>query len=150
MPALVSRLIVIRRRLYGRAVGEPIMQTPGPHSSANRCSQPPQAGAPKPKLLDQVRQAIRARHYSKRTEKSYVDWIKPFIFFHGKRRPLEMGEAEINQFLTDLATNKKVSASTQNQALSAILFLYQHVLKKELSGSILPCAPRNPNGSRLC
>ena len=107
------------------------MQTPGPASPFER-SQQPQGGAPKPKLLDQVRQAIRARHYSKRTEKSYVDWIKRFIFFHGKRHPLEMGESEINQFLTDLAVNKKVSASTQNQALSAILFLYQHVLKKEL------------------
>jgi integron integrase len=91
-----------------------------------------QASTPKPKLLDQVRQAIRARHYSRRTEKTYVDWIKWFILFHGKRHPLEMGEPEINQFLTDLAVNKKVSASTQNQALSAILFLYQDVLKKPL------------------
>ena len=91
-----------------------------------------QPGEHKPKLLDQVRQAIRARHYSKRTEKTYVDWIKRFILFHGKCHPLEMGEPEINQFLTDLAVNKKVSASTQNQALSAILFLYQRVLKKPL------------------
>jgi integron integrase len=88
--------------------------------------------ASKPKLLDEVRQAIRARHYSKRTEKTYVDWIKRFIFFHGKRHPMEMGEPEINQFLTDLAVNKKVSASTQNQALSALLFLYQQVLDKPL------------------
>jgi integron integrase len=79
-----------------------------------------------------VRHAIRARHYSKRTEKTYVDWIKRFIFFHGKRHPLEMGEPEINQFLTDLAVSKKVSASTQNQALSAILFFYQRVLDKPL------------------
>jgi len=86
----------------------------------------------KTKLLDQVRQAIRARHYSKRTENTYGEWIKRFIFFHGKRHPLEMGEPEINQFLTDLAVNKKVSASTQNQALSAILFLYQRVLDKPL------------------
>lgn len=85
-----------------------------------------------PKRCSGGRQAIRARHYSKRTEKSYVDWIKRFILHHGKRHPNEMGEPEINQFLTDLAVNKKVSASTQNQALSAILFLYQHVLKKEL------------------
>jgi integron integrase len=91
-----------------------------------------QAAALKPKLLDRVRQAIRARHYSKRTEKTYADWIKRFIFFHAKRHPLEMGEPEINQFLTDLAVNKKVSASTQNQALSAILFLYQRVLEKPL------------------
>jgi integron integrase len=79
-----------------------------------------------------VRQAIRTRHYSKRTEKTYVDWIKRFIYFHGKRHPLDMGEPEINQFLTDLAVRKKVSASTQNQALSAILFLYQQVLNKPL------------------
>ncbi len=93
---------------------------------------PPQEAARKPKLLDQVRQAIRARHYSKRTEQTYADWIKRFILFHGKRHPSEMGEPEINQFLTDLAINKRVSASTQNQALSALLFLYQHVLKKPL------------------
>jgi integron integrase len=93
---------------------------------------PAESGAPKPKLLDQVRQAVRARHYSKRTERTYVDWIKRFILFHGKRHPLEMGEPEINQFLTDLAVRKKVSASTQNQALSAILFLYQRVLEKPL------------------
>ena len=94
--------------------------------------QQPQAAAPKLKLLDQVRQAIRARHYSKRTERTYADWIKRFILFQGKRHPLEMGETEIDQFLTDLAVNKRVSASTQNQALSALLFLYQHVLKKPL------------------
>ncbi|MEK6288742.1 MAG: integron integrase [Acidobacteriota bacterium] len=91
-----------------------------------------QSAVPKPKLLDQVRQAIGARHYSKRTEKTYVDWIKRFILFHGKRHPKDMGEPEINQFLTDLAVNKKVSASTQNQALRAILFLYQRVLEKPL------------------
>ena len=90
------------------------------------------ASAPKPKLLDGVRQAIRARHYSHRTEAVYVMWIKRFIFFHGKRHPAEMGEPEINQFLTDLAANKTVSASTQNQALSALLFLYQRVLEKPL------------------
>jgi site-specific recombinase XerD len=79
-----------------------------------------------------VRQALRARHYSRRTEEAYVAWIKRFIFFHGKRHPAEMGEPEIDQFLTDLAVNKKVSASTQNQALSALLFLYQHVLNQPL------------------
>ena len=95
--------------------------------------QSPKDASSKPRLLDKVRQAIRARHYSKRTEKAYVDWIKRFIFFHGMRHPVEMSELEINQFLTDLAVSRKVSASTQNQALSAIFFLYQHVLKKELS-----------------
>lgn len=108
------------------------MQT-APASHIARETTPKQQGAAhKPKLLDQVRQAIRARHYSKRTERTYVDWIKRFIFFHGKRHPSEMAEPEINQFLTDLAVNKKVSASTQNQALSAILFFYQHVLQKQI------------------
>jgi Phage integrase, N-terminal SAM-like domain len=81
--------------------------------------------SPKPKLLDQVRQAIRKRHYSDRTEKAYVHWIKRFIFFHNKRHPIEMGEAEIGQFLSTLATDGRVSASTQNQALNALLFLYK-------------------------
>ena len=84
-------------------------------------SSPP--SAPTPRLLDQVRQAIRTRHYSYMTEKAYVGWIKRFIFFHNKRHPAEMGEAEIAQFLSSLATDSHVSASTQNQALNAILFL---------------------------
>ncbi|HLG16644.1 MAG TPA: integron integrase [Blastocatellia bacterium] len=108
------------------------MQTPVSRSTYPSTPRLLQAVAPKPKLLDQVRQAVRARHYSKRTERTYVDWIKRFIFFHGKRHPVEMGEPEINRFLTDLAVRKKVSASTQNQALSAILFLHQNVLDKEL------------------
>jgi integron integrase len=87
---------------------------------------------PKPKLLDQVRQAIRARHYSYMTEKAYVGWIKRFIFFHDKRHPTEMGETEVARFLSSLATESKVSASTQNQALHAILFLYQEVLQRKI------------------
>lgn len=90
------------------------------------------SGLQKPKLLDRVRQQIRARHYSRRTEKSYVGWIRRYILFHNKRHPAEMGEAEISQFLTHLAVERKVSASTQNQALSALLFLYQHVLCRNL------------------
>lgn len=86
----------------------------------------------KPKLLDEVRQAIRTRHYSYRTEKAYVHWIKRFIFFHNKRHPAEMGEAEIGRFLSSLATDSHVSASTQNQALNALLFLYREVLKKDI------------------
>jgi integron integrase len=86
----------------------------------------------KPKLLDQVRQAIRMRHYSPKTEESYVHWIKRFIFFHDKRHPTEMGEKEIAQFLSSLASELHVSASTQNQALNAVLFLYRHVLCKEI------------------
>ena len=90
----------------------------------------------KPKLLDQVRQIIRVKHYSLRTEESYINWIKRFILFHNKKHPIEMGEEEIGQFITYLAKNKKVSASTQNQALCAIVFLYKNVLKKELENTI--------------
>jgi integron integrase len=86
----------------------------------------------KPRLLDQVRQTIRARHYSSKTEKAYVAWIKRFIFFNGTRHPDEMGEAEVNRFITHLATQDKVSASTQSQALSAIIFLYKNVLDRHL------------------
>ena len=86
------------------------------------------ATAPKLKLLDQVRQAIRTRHYSHMTEKAYVGWIKRFIFFHNKRHPAAMGEAEIGRFLSSLATESHVSASSQNQALNALLFLYQEIL----------------------
>jgi integron integrase len=88
--------------------------------------------APRPKLLDQVRQAIRTRHYSPKTEESYVHWIKRFIFFHNKRHPAEIGEREIGQFLSSLVADRHVGASTQNQALNAVLFLYRDVLRKEI------------------
>ena len=81
------------------------------------------AAAPKPRLLDRVREATRARHYSRRTEKAYVAWIRRFILFHGKRHPLEMGGPEVTRFLTSLAVEGHVAGSTQNQALSALLFL---------------------------
>jgi integron integrase len=84
-------------------------------------------------LLDQVRAALRARHYSPRTEKAYVAWIRRFILFHGKRHPVTLGEAEIGAFLSSLASDRKVSASTQNQALAALLFLYGQVLGRELA-----------------
>lgn len=84
------------------------------------------------KLLDRVRNAIRARHYSLRTEEAYAGWVRRFILFHKKRHPAEMGEPEINQFLTHLAVADNLAASTQNQALSAILFLYQEVLGRDL------------------
>ena len=86
----------------------------------------------KPKLLDQVRQQIRVRNYSIRTETVYAEWVKRFIRFHRYRHPAEMGAAEIEAFLTHLATARNVSASTQNQALAALLFLYKEVLKLEL------------------
>jgi integron integrase len=84
-----------------------------------------------PKLLDRLRQTCRVRHYSIRTEDAYHDWARRFILFHGKRHPQEMGAAEINQFLTHLAVEGHVSASTQNQAFCAILFLYRDVLQVE-------------------
>ena len=87
-----------------------------------------------PRLLDRVRETIRARHYSPRTEKAYVFWIKRFILFHDKRHPLEMGTPEVTNFLSTLATRNKVSASTQNQAFSALLFLYREVLVISLEG----------------
>ena len=86
----------------------------------------------KPKLLDQVREQIRLRHYSIRTEAVYLEWVKRFIRFHRYRHPLEMGAAEVEAFLSDLAVRRDVSASTQNQALSALLFLYKQVLLVEL------------------
>mgnify|MGYP000005133873 CR=1 FL=1 len=92
----------------------------------------PAPSSPKPKLLDQVRQAIRTRHLSYNTEQAYVGWIKRFIFFHKKRHPKEMGELEIGQFLSSLATDAHVAASTQNQALNALLFLYKEVLGQKV------------------
>src|SRR6266511_2914005 len=84
------------------------------------------------KLLDQVRDHLRLKHYSYRTEETYVSWIKRFIFFHGKRHPRDMGAAEIEAFVTHLAVARNVAVTTQNQALSAVLFLYKYVLKKEV------------------
>jgi integron integrase len=86
----------------------------------------------KPKLLDQVRYAIRTRHLSYRTEQAYINWIRGFILFHNMRHPSEMDESDVSRFLTYLAVKKNVAASTQNQALSAILFLYREVIKKEI------------------
>jgi integron integrase len=85
-----------------------------------------------PKLLDRVRAAVRARHYSRRTEESYVGWVKRFVLFHGKRHPSSMGGEEVNAFLTSLAVEGNVAAATQAQALSALLFLYRHVLNDPL------------------
>ncbi|GAB4227049.1 MAG: hypothetical protein Kow0049_06830 [Stanieria sp.] len=87
---------------------------------------------PTKKLLEQVSDVIRLKHYSYKTEKSYVNWIKRYILFHNKRHPREMSGREIEEFLTHLAVEENVAASTQNQALNAILFLYKEVLKQEL------------------
>lgn len=95
------------------------------------------APGPPPRLLDHVRAAIRARHYGQRTEKAYVHWIRRYILFHGKlfhgkRHPETLGAAEIESFLSALAAQGRVAASTQNQALAALLFLYREVLRMEL------------------
>ncbi len=94
------------------------------------------------KLLDQVRELLRQKHYSYRTEQTYVDWIRRFILFHHKRHPLEMGTSEIQAFINHLAVEKKVSASTQNQAPSALLFLYRTVLHKDIEPVLLSTAKR--------
>ena len=90
------------------------------------------APAVRPRLLDQVRAAIRRLHYSRRTEEAYIHWIKRYIYFHGKRHPAELGEAEATAFLSHLATDRRVAAATQGQALAALLFLYKQVLGVEL------------------
>ncbi|MBY0274069.1 integron integrase [Candidatus Binatia bacterium] len=100
--------------------------------TADRVCEGAFAPAPPPRLLDRVRAAMRARHYSVRTEKAYVHWIRRYILFHGKRHPETLGAAEIESFLSALAVQGKVAASTQNQALAALLFLYREVLRMEL------------------
>lgn len=92
-----------------------------------------QAGSYAPKLLDQMRDCIRLRHCSLRTEDAYVDWARRFILFHGKRHPREMGAEEVQAFLTHLAVERGVSAATQNQAKAALIFLYQQFLGADLS-----------------
>ncbi|MCA9265744.1 MAG: integron integrase [Planctomycetales bacterium] len=87
---------------------------------------------PTPRLYDAVIESLRVRHYSRRTEEAYVHWIRRFIEFHQHRHPRQLAEVEVNQFLTSLAVKDHVAASTQNQALSAILFLYEHVLEQPL------------------
>jgi integron integrase len=85
-----------------------------------------------PRLMDQMRDALRSRHYSRRTEQAYCLWVRRYLRFHGMRHPSEMGEREINAFLTHLAVDGKVSASTQNQALAGLLFLYRNVVGREV------------------
>jgi integron integrase len=86
----------------------------------------------KPRLLEEVRQSLRLRHYSYRTEEQYLGWVRRFILFHRKRHPREMGAAEVEAFLNDLAVRGQVAAATQNQALAALIYLYRHVLNQEL------------------
>ena len=109
-----------------------------------------------PRLLDQVKQVMRVKHYALRTEQCYTQWIRRFILFHGRRHPRDMGAAELELFLTDLAVRGRVSVSTQNQALNAIVFLYRDVLDLELGrldavraggrGACQPCWRRKRSG----
>lgn len=92
----------------------------------------PSTNTPSPRLLDQVREIIRIKHYSIRTEQAYLQWIRRYILYHGRRHPRDLGESEVSAFLSSLAIKSKVSASTQNQAMHAILFLYRDVLKVSL------------------
>jgi integrase len=95
---------------------------------------PPEGIEPrKPRLLEQVHEAIRRRYFSRRTEEAYAHWIRRFIYFAGRRHPAVLGEAEVTAFLNHLAAERGVAASTQNQALSALLFLYKEVLGRELA-----------------
>jgi integron integrase len=96
------------------------------------------------RLIDQVRDRLRTKHYSYRTEQSYVQWVKRFILFHGKRHPKEMTEKEIEDFLTSLAVHRNLAAATQNQAFNAILFLYREVLGIELTGGIEAVRAKRP------
>ena len=107
----------------GFAIGKPKASVPG-----EGCGFTPN---PKLKLLDQISEVMRFKHYSIRTETAYRDWIKRFIFFHGKRQPREMGAVEVARFLSDLAVTRKVASSTQNQAFNALQFLYREVLHEE-------------------
>jgi integrase len=100
-------------------------------SSENRCIS---MQSPHKKLLDQACDAIRVKQYAYRTEETYVQWLRRYILFHNKRHPKEMGKAEIEVFLTHIAVEGQVSASTQNQAFSAFLFLYREVLNLEMLG----------------
>lgn len=100
---------------------------------------------PPRKLLDRVRDTIRVKHYSYQTEKSYVQWIRRYILFHNKRHPSDMDGEEVNAFLTYLAVTENVAASTQNQALSAILFLYREVLQQELNLNLDAVRAKRPH-----
>ena len=113
----------------------PSAPSPSPSPSPSPQWQPPpqqQSPHPPPRLLDQLRQQIRYRHYSLRTEEAYVHWVRAFVRFHGLRHPAELSRFEVESFLTWLATERRVAPATHKQALSALLFLYQHVLRQQL------------------
>src|ERR1022692_1840669 len=104
----------------------------GSYIGTAKASRPREGFIPNPKLklLDQISEVMRFKHYSIRTETAYREWVRRFILFHGKRHPREMGAPEVERFLSDLAVARKVAASTQNQAFNALLFLYRDVLHR--------------------
>jgi len=140
LPVRAGRVMVGRHaKQYGRTPmlvahisPAPVTLTEPPSGPRPALRQITSAPSPPPRLLDRVRQALQTRHYSRRTEKAYVGWIRRYILFHGKRHPAEMGAPEVTQFLTSLAVDRRVAASTQNQALGALLFLYREVLDQNL------------------
>ena len=105
--------------VYAKAFNEPALQ------SAKKAFS-------KPRLLDQVRDVIRCKHYSIRTEQTYLEWIKRFIYFNNRKHPKDLGTTHISAFLTHLAVQRKVAGSTQNQALCALVFLYKEIIKKDI------------------
>jgi integron integrase len=109
------------------------MKDQSQNQSSSEPTQNQSQSAPKqPNLLEQMQSVIRMKHYSIRTEEAYVHWVKRFVLFHGKKHPKYMGQKEVQEFLSHLAVQEKVAASTQNQALNAIVFLYREVLQQEL------------------
>ena len=106
----------------------------GSYIGTAKASRPREGFIPNPKLklLDQISEVMRFKHYSIRTETAYREWVRRFILFHGKRHPREMGAPEVERFLSDLAVARKVAASTQNQVFNALLFLYRDVLHQDL------------------
>jgi hypothetical protein len=124
-----ATILPFRRPSSGQTLGT----AAGPSATAGCIPASPLKGvSASPRLLDRVKAAIRVRHMSGRTEEAYVGWIRRFILFHGKRHPDDMAEPEVSGFLSALATERRVAASTQNQALAALLFLYHDVLGRDL------------------
>jgi integron integrase len=128
------------------AINSPSGYGPSDETLWRALKEDPQSAVPASpaRLLDQIRTATRTRHYSIRTEDSYCDWARRFVVFNGKRHPSQMGVPEINAFLSHLAVTEQVAASTQNQALNALVFMYRYVLYQDLEGDINPIRAKAP------
>jgi integron integrase len=138
-----AALDLLYRQVLPRTMSLP-SNSPGSGGGPGTTNPPVPAPSPPPRLLDQLRALLRVRHYSRSTEACYVGWSRRYILFHQKRHPREMGTREVEQFLTHLAVQGKVSASTQNQALNALVFLYQQVLHQPLGTLDAVRARRSP------